>query len=353
VTTVHSSTSGSNASSCNAEPRALWPRNWLVALAVAITLLGAWELFWRVQGFRPSLSDDTRLWAVTRRQANESDGRTVVLVGSSRMQMDIQRESFAQSTGWAPAIQLAVIRGPSIPVLRNLAEDPGFRGIVVCEVNPTLFFGRTPLIDQMLDGYFRAFDDLTLATRAEQALAAGLQGSLVSRLPDLAPGPLRRAWRAGRFPFPGFNATVTTYRYRVGDYRFVPKLARINEKNAALMKKTKPKALTPQAYAARLDEVEQMVAALDERGGGVIFVHLPSSLHVVEYEMRWWKREDYWDKLVARTRALTVHYQDYPSLAQFRPSDGDHLGRRAAVSFSRALGTILVREGIAPGPKSR
>ncbi|MCP4036911.1 MAG: hypothetical protein GY733_08255 [bacterium] len=338
----------SSTSSSDSAP--LWPWSWLVALVLVIVGVATWEVFWRGHDFAASVTDDAGLWARARHRANTQGEDAVVLVGSSRMQMDIQRDAFARTTGWAPAIQLAVVRGPSFPVLENLARDERFRGTVICEINPVLFFAHTPRIDRMLDGHFRTFEELSLGGRIEQWLAMHFQKSFVTRLPELSYAPLRQAWDYGRLPLPSYNAVISQDRFRYGDYLKVPSIKRVNLTNAKLMAQTTPKVLAPSQFARRLRQVGEFVRAIDGRGGNVVFVHLPSSLHVLDYERRWWKREQFWDELVLATDAAAVHYLDHPTLTGFDPPDGDHLGRDAADLFSERLGRVLVELGVAPGP---
>lgn len=343
---MHSSTSSSEAT-----PRSLWPWHWLFAVAIVVVVVGSWEVFWRAHDFVPSVNDDVGLWARARHRANALGEDAVVLVGSSRMQMDIQRDAFARGTGWPPAIQLAVVRGPSFPVLENLAGDEDFRGIVVCEVNPVLFFADTPRIDRMLDGHFRTFEEYRPGNRVEQWLTMRFQRSFVTRLPDLALPPLRQAWDFGRLPLPTYNAVLSEDRFRFGDYLMLPNLARVNRANARLMAQTTPKVLTPSQFAERLRRVDGFVRLIVARGGKVVFVHLPSSAHVLAYEQRWWKRDRFWDKLVSLGDAAAVHYLDHPTLTGFDPPDGDHLGRDAADLFSERLGRVLVDLAVAPGSR--
>jgi len=314
--------------------------------------VGGWETFWRTHDFEPTLADDAQLWARTRARANELADTAIVLVGSSRMQMDIQQAGFARATGWPPALQLAVVRGPSYPVLADLAQDERFRGVAVVEINPVLFFAHTPNIDRMLEGHIAAFESLTPGARVEQRLAMLFQSSFVTRLPDLGVEPLSRAWSFGRLPLPSYNASVSEDRFRSGDYLKIKNLPAANRANARLMRSTTPRVLEPSQLAERLRAVDGFVRAIRERGGDVVFVHLPSSLHVLEYEERWWPRERSWDLLAEATEAPAVHYLDHPTLRSFDPPDGDHLGRDAADLFSERFGAVLVSLGIAPGPAS-
>jgi hypothetical protein len=307
-------------------------------------------VYWRSHDFTPSVADDVGLWALARHRANLQGEGAVVLVGSSRMQMDIQRDAFARATGWPPAVQLAVVRGPSVPVLENLANDPDFLGTVICEIYPVLFFANTPNIDSMVEGHLRAFAEFSQGKHVEQHLSMMFQRSFVTRLPDLSLERIRQSFDLKRMLRPTYNAIVSDERFRYGDYTKIPNLRQHNEVSAQLYANTKPKVFSPSQFAKRLREVEQMVQKIHGRGGRVIFVQLPAALFVLEHEERWWKREANWDKLVRSTSADTLHYQDYRRLDAFRPPDGIHLGRAAADIFSARFGEILVERSLAPGP---
>ena len=344
-----SSTFNSDPSGPGSETGTNWRASYVLAFVMVVACVGSWEGYWRDHGFEPSVTDDAGLWGLARHNANVLGEDAVVLVGSSRMQMDVQRDAFAHATGWAPAVQLAVVRGPSVPVLENLANDPGFVGTVICEVNPVLFFADTPNIDHMLDAHFEAFRTFSYGSHVEQRLSMSFQQRFVTRLPDLAYEPLRESWEAGRLPLPSYNAFITEDRYRFGDYDKFGHLRWANKRIARLLRNTIPKVMPPSAFAKRLRHVNALVELIHARGGDVVFIHLPSSNHVLKYEREWWGRSEFWDKLVAATDATTIHYEDDPVLARFSPPDGDHLGRMRAEEFSLRLGELLVKKGVAPG----
>ena len=328
----------------------LWPGSWALAIALVVLVLGSWEAYWRTREFVPSLSDDGSLWALTRVRVNRQGGDAVVLVGSSRMQMNVHQETFAVTTGWEPALQLAVVSGASVPVLRSLAEDEEFRGTAIVEINPVLFFARTPRIDHEMVDYVEIFEDWSVPKEIEQRLRMILQRNLISRLPKLAPEKLWKKRRRLRGPRPGYNDVVTEDRFRYGDYRKFRDLPNANRRNAKLVAETTPNRLVPASFELRYANVARWVEQIRERGGRVIFVRLPSAIFVRESESRWFPRMEYWDRFADVVSAPTLHYLDYPRLARFNPPDGDHLGKSDAIRFSRVLGEILVRKGLAPGP---
>lgn len=326
-----------------------WIASWWVAVAIVVVVLAAWEVHWRARGFEPSVNDDKDLWAFTRRRASALGEAGVVLVGSSRMQMGIHRDAFAEVTGWEPAVQLAVVRGTSAPVLRSLARDDRFRGTVLCEINPDFFFARTPDLDESMRGYVAHYEGFTRVDGIEQRLRMSVQEQLVARLPALAPAAIWRAIHEQRTPLPGFNTVVTRDRFRYGDYRKVRNLEAVIRSKARMLAAYSPPVLPPPALDARIGALERAAAAIRDRGGEVVYLRLPTAAPVRRHEARWFPRRRFWDRLVVQVNGPAIHYQDYPELSDFRPPDGEHLGADEAVRHSRKLGEILVRLGIAPG----
>jgi hypothetical protein len=325
---------------------------WLVAFGVAAAFLGGWEAFWRSQGFKPSVNDDPGLWALARSRVYEGGPAAVVIVGSSRMQFAVDREAFVETTGWQEPVQLAILMGPSQPVLRDLATDERFTGTVLCEVNPALFFRRQKGVEPFAAPYIERFRTLGWGDRLEERLIARMQGAFVFRLPALAPQRLWGALQRGVFPTPS-HFSVDARRYRFADYELNRNQALQNRRAAAVRRRTPLERLSPAELEAELSEVEVSVQRIRARGGAVVFVQLPSSGHIRADDERRAPRERSWDVFAAGTSALAIHYQDHPELADFTSPDGEHLGRADATAFTRALGKILVREfgrrGAAPG----
>ncbi|MEO6392087.1 MAG: hypothetical protein ABIP75_09570, partial [Pyrinomonadaceae bacterium] len=110
-----------------------WLRIWFTTVVVAVVLIGGWEGFWRMRGFVPKRNDDVGWWAQERAKVYSGGTRSVVLLGSSRMQLGFDTRVFAEKTGIQP-IQLAIDNDAGVDVLRDLAEDPKFHGTVICDL---------------------------------------------------------------------------------------------------------------------------------------------------------------------------------------------------------------------------
>jgi hypothetical protein len=329
-------------SSISSSERRSWIATWSVTAVVCVALFTAWEGFWRHRGFEPSVTDDAGLWAAERRSLKIDDPEEVVIVGSSRIQLGINPDAFVAATGWRRPVQLAVAMGASVPVLRHLAEA-GFRGLVICEVNPRIFFEKGRSLDRVVGSYLRKYRSLTLGDIVEERLRAWVQQTFVTPLPALSTRELLLTLRQGRLPTPQF-ITVDRDRYRYADYSHLPSLGDRIRRVRRLRERSELTFLDPQGVGNRVGEVAELVRHIREGGGEVIFVRLPTSDHILENERRTVPRERYWDRLASGTEAIAIHFQDHPELASFTAPDGEHLDREDAVVFARALGKILARE---------
>ena len=96
-----------------------------IAVILFITFIGFWELYWRSQGYKPNIEDDTALWAVQRGKVDHASSNDVVLFGSSRVLFDFQLDAWENETGIRP-IQLATAGASPLPGFRDLVENTKF-----------------------------------------------------------------------------------------------------------------------------------------------------------------------------------------------------------------------------------
>jgi hypothetical protein len=332
--TVPSSTSSSDAR--------LWRQTWAITLALAFVLLGSWEIYWRLQGFTPSVTNDENLWALARgRVAKQPDG--VLLVGSSRVQIGIDPDAFTRATGWPRPIQLAIAMGPSTPVLRELAEGPDVSQLVVCGIHPLIFFDAIRQLDGITERYIHRFDSFTPANAVEARLRTLTQRSLVASQPALFPHRILATLRGGRRPQPS-PTRFDIERFGRSDARLMTGLAQ----------KLKIETIQWRNWRGRPRSIEgvEMVAVLVSRfvneiragGGDVVFVRMPSSGRTLAREHKLFPRENFWDLFATGVDAVAIHFEDYPELRGFDAPDGSHIDQSDTAAFSAALGTILVRE---------
>lgn len=331
---MHSSTSSSEASTGRR-----WGRTWALALALVLLPLGAWEAWWRAQGFRPSISSDVGLWAVERARAVAGDGRNVVILGSSRVKTGVVPGALAETTGWETPIQLAINFSSPVLALEHLADDPGFRGLAIVDVAPIILFNGFWPLRNMVGAYLEHYETAAWSEWLDARLSALVESLFVFRLPELSVRHLPASLRKGELPAPQkFWDDRSRVTHIAGSAAALAPAANSGDGGAAPMD-----AAALDALVARLDAA---VAKLRSRGASVVFLAMPTSGPMGATEARLFPRERYWDVFAERIDAPAILAADEPELARFVPPDGSHLTDEQAREFSRALGRVLVRRGI-------
>ncbi|MCL7486956.1 MAG: hypothetical protein M8357_02130 [Desulfobulbaceae bacterium] len=316
-----------------------WLRSLAVGLLAALVILSAWEAFWRGAGFAPVIEDDLGIWTLKRRNVQKGDGRTAVLLGSSRMQLDVDPQVFHEATG-VETVMLAIDGSSPLPVLADLAADHSFAGLVLCSLLPQWLADGSA--DQGRSAkWVRKFHQQKWSSRVETRLSLLLQSHFVFRYPGLLPDKLWEKLTGGEVPRPPY-APMREDRYRPADYSRIDiaqlRKARI-QRQRRIVEEAAP--LAGEAFAARISEIEAMVSRIHQRGGRVIFLRMPSCGEILKLEEKTWPRRGYWDRFAATTSARTVHFADYPALSLFDCPDGSHLDFRDAGSFTRKLTDVL------------
>lgn len=336
--TVLSSTSNSN----ERLPPGPWGKTWLWAVFLAVLGLGVCEGFWRAHGFSPALQDDADLWCSTRSTVKGNDPDQVVLIGASRILMDIDTATFTECFGGRKPVQLGITGSSFIPVLYHFSKDKTFCGILVCDVAPGgLCQGIYPH-DGIQAEYVRKYETRSALASEEQYLRMLVQQASVLRLPELDFREfLPRLVRTGQLPTPQLRYdTMLPDRSVRGDFRHVDVNA-LAERGLLTSQTAGP--VPAEQLRADLDSVEEMVARIQERGGEVVFVVFPISGKRRALEEGQFPRQKCWDVLAAHTKAITIHFADYPDLSRYECPEGSHLDYHDAVPFTKAL-ALLIKE---------
>ena len=151
-------------SSSDRLPRGKWVLSWSAALVIVALVAGSWETLLRVRGLGIASVDDTaQLWATERERAATLGTNAMILVGASRMQMDVDLATLRQYTTKTP-VQLAISAAPFMPVLESLADDDRVVGDVIVSftMNDFLMPTRDSVSEQWVSAYTRLRASRTL-----------------------------------------------------------------------------------------------------------------------------------------------------------------------------------------------
>ncbi len=343
-------------------PQVAWRTSALVAVAVFVVAMAAWELHVRSRGYEATLNDSSDLWARARSRLTDDPGQTVI-VGSSRIQFDFDLATWMKVRGCDTPVQLAMPGSNPTAVLEDVAASD-FRGDLILGATPALWF-----VPQGMPVYRSAqalgrHENWSPSQKTGLALAVPLQRSLAM----INAEDLTLAGLLGRFELPdrpGAAANISPseppfFGAPDGDRQVrmwsncdfgTPLAGMIQQVWPPLFTPPPPPPhLSPEEFQgmleangkAHLERMAAAIAAIRERGGRVVWVRPPSAGGVRDIERATAPREVLWDPILAVTGAPGIHFEDHPELAAFDCPEWSHLTAADAVRFTEILAPMLV-----------
>jgi hypothetical protein len=310
-----------------------------------IAFLATLELFARSQGAEPSLKDGPPAWSLQRERARgKRAGRApLALIGSSRFQLGIEPDILASALA-RPVENLAISASLPFPVLEDLAKDGEFVGWVLCDMGAFRREADDPSSagSSLSQSYVNYFHARTSVSDIEFGARQFFQEHLAFLQPPFSPHT-----RLMRLGVPtGFGQKILSNRFAPADFAHSPDIEAVRQHWARTFRAE----LTPMSddqVLAFAQKVSVWVKGIQARGGNVIFLRMVSSYGVRGAEDTLSPRAQ-WDLFASHVAGIAIHYEDVPSLRDFKAMDGSHLDVKDARAFSRALGRVLVERDVFP-----
>jgi len=324
------------------------------ALLFALGII-AWEFYLRKDGVDHSFDDGGPLWSYHRDRVFQPMDRATVFIGSSRIKFDLDTDTWQSITGDDP-VQLACVGSTPLPVLYDLADDPGFKGKLVIDVTEGLFFSTNPGNRDRPETALKYYHEITPAQRAGFALNKPMESTFVfldkedlslNAMLEQLEIPSRPGVRMGPI-FPRDFDRVKFSRQEYMGPLFLADTNQINKQRSiwALFASMNKK---PPISGAPLDSLLQTVKVatdkIQARGGKIIFVRTPSSGPMLEKEGMGFPREQYWEKILAVTGCQGIHFQDHPETSNYICPEFSHLQISDAIDYTRHLIRFLQEKG--------
>ena len=346
-------------------PSGNWSRSFLIAVILTVIAVGAWEMYWRGQGYEPTLNDTGDLWAATRSRIRDGDPSQTVIIGSSRILFDLDQGVYAEYLNTERPIQLAIPGATPEPVLAHLANDESFRGTVLCGVVPGLYFVPAGFpVDRAKDA-IRRYENWSPSQRSGNFLGVQLQKRLaflqqedlpLNVLLSSLPFPNREQAQMNIPPeFPPYFQRVEedrqTWMWEGCDFGSPLAIRIQNIWKPLFTPPPPPPGVTPEAakehymaaMEATLERTRLSVEKIRGRGGQVVFIRAPSTGWVRDIENEGAPREGFWERILSVTGAPGIHFEDHPGLSEFDCPEWSHLTAEDATRFTRSLMPLLER----------
>ncbi len=320
-----------------------WLTAWCTAILACALLAGACEWFLRERGYAPSVQDDADLWSLQYDRLMASPD-AVALLGASRIEFGIDPALLSRELG-KPVAMLAVNGKYPLAMLRALAEDPRYAGLVIVGIDSRGMQRKHWDMQQSeIDHFHKRW---TLARRIHRELLTWLQErlvlmrssfSLVNVVQRLIAGDglprnehvFVRADRAGFIDY-HHSDLAWTHAKRVLDLE-------------AYYRDNPPQPAA--AWLADLATVSQWVKRIEDRGGRVVFFREPVSGESLQLDEANFPRDRYWDAYARESPAAMIDFRDVPALSAFTLPDTSHVDAIDVPLLTTELAQLLKRRGL-------
>jgi hypothetical protein len=319
----------------------------ILAAVLFVALAGALDAFWRTRGYQPSVVDGKDRWCAQRDRVYGE--RTIVLMGDSRIMFNVDPAVLRERLPGYEVAQLGIGATQGAAVLRDLARDRAFRGVVIASMRAESF--ERSQWDSQQDFVDHCRDTWNADRKLSERLRTALTSRLVVLSPTLSLRQLGREWvRQGVLPHPwlvlhadrGMSADFSSRNPNLG---MLEDTVREHYAKATIS--------PPDEWLEAAGEVERWIRRIHSRGGRVAIVRFPTSGPYWELDERHYPRARYWDAFAARTSAVAIHFRDVPAMRKLPLPDASHVDWWNKPAFTESLVDELVRAGLFPGAATR
>ena len=311
-----------------------------MTLATVLVLVSGTEGYWRSCGHRPSINDGPEYWSIQRARVADDNPKHVVVLGASRIQADFSTDFFRKRYPDYALTQLAIAGGTSsLAVLRDLANDQKFRGVVICSITAAWIADESERQQQ----YVEFFNDShrISSNSINTFISTFFQSELVILSPRVRWLRLLRSSYSG-VKLPNPEVWVIQFDRSVhADFSLsnIEKLRTRNRERMTELRNEEPPRLD--IWTEVLSRVQKDVQKIRSRGGQVVFVRLPTGGEQYRIEEAACPKAVYWDRIADLTSAVTVHFTDIPSMTQFELPDHSHMDMTETAHFTESLFNVL------------
>ncbi len=336
----------------------------IITLVISVIGISTWELYWRSQGYYPTLNDEKALWSMHRANVEKATRDDVVILGSSRAYFDIQLNEWEAETGQKP-IQLASTGSSPLPIFNDIVNNTDFKGTVIVGVTPGLLFSTTypkAMPWERPQAKVNHYQDRTYAQRLNFLLSIPLQQNLAFMSADEEEWTddidlkalLKRIKIGNRVeskmpPFYNFgevtiDRNMSMTQRTVTDTTFANTITKVWQ----FFGKTSPPPDKESTMTFFLKDVEKFKT----KGGNLILVRFPSSGGVRIGENHALPRAGFWDDLVQKTNVKAYHFEDYEQFKNLKCPEWSHLSAEGARFFTTELAKLMIADDVITNSKT-
>ena len=318
-----------------------WKKTIVFAFCLWALLLVTHECLLSYSGFIPNVTSDKALWALQREQVEYATPDDILLLGASRMQTNIDMESFRGEFKGKKVLQLALAGyGSSLPVFEDIVHNTDYKGLILLDESiNSLVQGESQA--EFVRYYHR---DYSIDRKWNRKLANFFQKNF--RFLHSS-GNSMRLWThiliKRSLPEPQYAITMPD-RQQISYFELTDAENLYNTRMEGVRDWTSKIAPDPKLWLdVALQRWQKSLKKFQERGGRVIFIHMPVSLERWALEENFVPKEKYWDQFVESLGIPSIHFVDWESLMKYKLPDTSHLRAEDRSPFSVSFVEVIRR----------
>ena len=315
-----------------------WWKAGLLAAAVWLCCVLSYERYLRELGHRPTVVDSQQLWSQERQRANSSSA--IVFAGASRTLYGIDLGTVSKIFPGATPVMLALNGRYPIATLEHLAHDPEFRGTLLLDVDARGLAQHNWGAQLPANRYFA--EEWTPNWAAHRRVLSLLQDDFAAFNPRLGLLNIIKHWLgASRSPFIAHDS-LNSAREGSLNFELVNAMALANSFKDGLEQDLKSHPPLPaDEWLESLAPVKNWVAAIERRGGRVIFYVPPVSGHQLELAMSAYPVRAYWQRFIQHYELDGWHFTQDVNIQRIRLPDDSHVSAHMKSEYTATLLTAL------------
>jgi hypothetical protein len=311
----------------------------VTTLIFLLLMLVYFENNFRSQGHYKNVRDSIALWASFRDDVHTKNGiKRIVLLGTSRMVMDIDLDVMQKEFPDHKIIQLAINGRSAYNILQDLSQDPTFDGLLICDTLPEFLLPNLSDLEYLK--YYRENYHALSADNIDTQARGFLQDRLVLSRSELK---LYSLLYAGFSVEPHFYS-MKHNRQGLAHFQKTMSPEALKEMLVGSLAKrkrsiSKMKILSVEDYKNKVTPYLKGVQEnLNKHGAKFLLLSLPTSDGIWQVEETLYPKKEYWDKLSEWSAVSTLHLRDHSELFEdLSFPDGSHLDASEVTVFTQRL----------------
>lgn len=340
-----------------------WSLAVIGSLFIVLVSILFFEYNLRSRKWTPTVTDSPELWVQERRRASKIGKDALILIGGSRIQLGIDLNALEQLSPKKP-IQLAIDGSNFYPVLKNLAEDTSITGDVIIDISEASIVNLHSL--DKAQEWVEAYEEQghqPLYKQVDQRLSNLLTSKMITKMEGAKPAKVINDLVFHPKQNAGIYLITHSNRSRDADYSkvkmpdfYINRVIRhslmtlpTDQANSyqqvlaiyeAAITNIPP--LDLKVFEKNLDEFITLIQTIEQRGGRVIIVRMPTSKLIWQMDLQRCPIELFWQKILAR-HPTSIHGALEPTLNKIDLPDGSHLDQKDKTEFTQQLYKIIIK----------